>query len=133
MAAGSRTRLLVNDRLDVALAADIDGVHLPDNGLPADRVRPLISLLGMSTHSLEESTQAETAGADFIVFGPVFETPGKSPVGLDALAEVAHAVRIPVLAIGGMTLENARRATDRGAARHCGDPALPEGVTTAVA
>ena len=115
IAAGSKTRILVNDRLDVALAAGIDGVHLPGNGLPAERVRPLVSLLGVSTHTIEEAIAAETARADFIVFGPVFDTPGKQAIGLDALRAVTSVVRIPVLAIGGVHIGNARFVMDAGA------------------
>jgi thiamine-phosphate pyrophosphorylase len=114
-AAGTKTRVLVNDRLDVALAAAIDGVHLPANGLPAAHVRPLVRVLGCSTHTLEEAVEAERAGADFAIFGPVFDTPGKSPVGLTALRRVCAAVRVPVLAIGGITLENTREVLDAGA------------------
>jgi thiamine-phosphate pyrophosphorylase len=109
LAAGTGTRVLVNDRLDVALAASVDGVHLPSDGLPADRVRPLVKLLGISTHSLQEARAAEQARADFIVFGPIFDTPGKNAIGLDPLREVAAAVRIPVLAIGGMTKANVQQ------------------------
>src|SRR5205809_84574 len=71
LAAGTKTRVLVNDRLDVALAAGADGVHLPSNGIPPDRVRPLVKLVGVSTHTLEEAVNAENARADFIVFGPI--------------------------------------------------------------
>jgi thiamine-phosphate pyrophosphorylase len=115
-AAGTATRILVNDRLDVALAANIDGVHLPGDGLPASRVRPFVRVLGCSTHSVEESVKAEKDGADFVIFGPVFETPGKTPVGLGALRQVTAAVRVPVLAIGGITRENAQDVIDAGAA-----------------
>jgi thiamine-phosphate pyrophosphorylase len=103
LAAGTKTQVLVNDRLDVALAARVDGVHLPGDGLPPDRVRPFVKVLGVSTHTIEESIAAEKAGADFVVFGPIFDTPGKTAVGLDPLRQVAAAVRIPVLAIGGIT------------------------------
>ncbi len=116
LAAGSATRILVNDRLDVALAASIDGVHLPANGLPAARVRPLVKSLGVSVHSLEEAMAAESAGADFIVFGPIFDTPGKQAVGLEPLQRVASGVRIPVLAIGGITPERTRDVIAAGAA-----------------
>src|SRR5262245_15285283 len=75
VAAGTKTRVLVNDRLDVALAAGLDGVHLPSNGLPAYRVRPLVKLLGVSTHTVEEAVSAEKSRADFILFGPVFDSP----------------------------------------------------------
>ena len=99
--AGSAVKILVNDRLDIALASGVDGVHLPGNGLPAERVRPLVRVMGVSTHSVEEAIAAERARADFIIFGPIFETPGKKPAGLDALRLASSAVRIPVLAIGG--------------------------------
>jgi thiamine-phosphate pyrophosphorylase len=115
-AAGTSTRILVNDRLDVALAANVDGVHLPSNGLPVARVRPLVRLLGCSTHTLDDALQAERDGADFIVFGPIFETPGKTPVGVEALRDITSRVRIPVLAIGGITLENTNQVLGAGAA-----------------
>jgi thiamine-phosphate pyrophosphorylase len=116
LADGTKTQILVNDRLDVALAARIHGVHLPSNGLPAARVRSFVSVLGVSTHSLEEAIAAEQAGANYVIFGPVFETPGKNAVGLEALRSVTAAVRIPVLAIGGITVDNAARAIDAGSA-----------------
>lgn len=116
IAAGTNTRILVNDRLDVALAADIDGVHLPSDGLPAARVRPLVKLLGVSTHSVSEAVEAEKAHADFIVFGPVFDSPGKSAVGLEPLKKVVSAVGIPVLAIGGITAANSDKVIQAGAA-----------------
>jgi len=112
----SKTRVLVNDRVDIALAAGVDGVHLPANGLPPSRVRPLVSVPGVSTHSLEEALIAEQARADFIFFGPIFDTPGKHPIGLDALRSVTSAIHIPVLAIGGITRENAQLAIAAGAA-----------------
>jgi len=115
VAAGTKTRILVNDRLDIALAAAIDGVHLPGNGLPAARVRPFVKLLGVSTHSVKEAIEAEQAQADFILFGPVFDSPGKSAVGLEALKEVVSAVRIPVLAIGGITRANSSDVVKAGA------------------
>jgi thiamine-phosphate pyrophosphorylase len=115
LAAGTSTRVLVNDRLDIALAAGVDGVHLPSNGLPAARVRPLVKLLGVSVHTLEEAFAAEAAGADFIVFGPIFETPGKHAVGLEPLRKVAAAIKIPVLAIGGLTLDNSPSVLAAGA------------------
>jgi len=116
IAQGSSTKVLVNDRLDVALAAGIDGVHLPANGLPPGRVRPHVRLLGASTHNVEEAVCAEREGVDYVIFGPVFETPGKIPVGLDALRGVCTAVKVPVLAVGGITVENAVRAVEAGAA-----------------
>jgi thiamine-phosphate pyrophosphorylase len=116
LAAGTKTRVLVNDRLDVALAAGIDGVHLPSSGLPPALVRPLVKLLGVSTHSVSEAIEAEKAHADFIVFGPVFDSPGKTSVGLEPLKEVVSSVGIPVLAIGGITAANAGEVRKAGAA-----------------
>jgi thiamine-phosphate pyrophosphorylase len=115
LAAGTKTKVLVNGRLDIAMAAGIDGVHLPADGLPAAMVRPYVRTLGVSTHSIEEAIRAESDGADYIVFGPVFETPGKRAVGIDALRLVAKAVKIPVLAIGGITAENTPAVIAAGA------------------
>jgi thiamine-phosphate diphosphorylase len=115
-AAGSRTKVLVNDRLDVALAAGIDGVHLPGHGLPTASVRPIVKTLGRSIHSIEEGLEAARDGADFVVFGSIFETPGKTPVGIDALRAVTAAVKIPVLAIGGITRDNTPLVLEAGAA-----------------
>src|SRR5262245_54306013 len=88
LAAGTPTKILINDRLDVALASGVDGVHLPEDGLPAARVRPYVRVLGASVHSVEAALRAQDAGVDFVIFGPVFETPGKEPVGIEALREV---------------------------------------------
>ena len=111
---GSATRLLVNDRADIALAAGADGVHLAATSLSASVIRrnfPKNFLIGVSTHSLAEAQAAQDNGADFAVFGPVFDTPSKraygQPLGLDKLREAAQSLRkIPLLAIGGITLEN---------------------------
>jgi len=112
---GSMTKVLVNGRLDIALIAGIDGVHLPADGLPASEVRPHVRTLGVSCHSSEEAVQAEHDGVDYIIYGPVFETPGKRAVGIDALRQVAQAVKIPVLAIGGITSENTAAVLEAGA------------------
>jgi thiamine-phosphate pyrophosphorylase len=116
------TRIVVNDRLDVALAAGADGVHLPTNGLPAASVRrqyPAL-LIGASCHNLDELRRAQEGGADFAVFGPVFQPLSKDsatpPLGLEKLAEATRAVRIPVLALGGVTLGNAADCLGAGAA-----------------
>lgn len=116
LASNTKTRILVNDRLDVALAARLDGVHLPGNGLPADRVRSLVNVLGVSVHSVNEAVEAEQAQADFVVFGPIFDSPGKVAVGVEPLRQVAGSVKIPVLAIGGMTFENSAAVLHAGAA-----------------
>lgn len=121
-ARGTATCVLVNDRLDVALAAGAAGVHLPTHGLPVGDVRRRYPdlLLGASCHNLEELRRAEEGGADFVVFGPVYETASKKaygpPLGLAKLAEAVAAARIPVLALGGLTLANARACLATGAA-----------------
>ena len=117
---GSRTRLLVNDRSDIARAAGADGVHLTTQSLPADVVRKIFGaefLIGVSTHSLEEARLARAAGADFVVFGPVFEKRGYgAPQGVDKLAEVTRALgEFPVVAIGGITLDNVDECFRAGA------------------
>jgi len=111
--APGRARVLVNDRLDVALAAKAAGVHLPASGLPMAAARRLAGrklLVGRSVHTLSEARAAEKAGADHLLFGPVFATPGKAaygePQGAAALRRVVEAVRIPVWAIGGITPES---------------------------
>jgi len=115
-------RLLINDRVDVAVAAQAGGVHLPVNSFAPADARALLGpagLIGCSTHSLAEARAAAAGGADFIVFGPVFDTPSKRPfgppVGLSALAEVTRSVSLPVVAIGGMTAERAAAARRHGA------------------
>ena len=114
--------LLINDRLDVALALDAAGVHLAGHSLPtavARRVLGAGKLLGVSTHSVEEAHRAAEDGADFIVFGPVFTTPSKvaygPPQGLQHLTTVVRAVRIPVLAIGGIDHTNLPQVVQAGA------------------
>jgi thiamine-phosphate pyrophosphorylase len=123
----TRARIFVNDRLDVALAVQADGVHLGEKSLPPEAARRLVNsphreidfLIGVSCHSLEAAKIAERAGADYIFFGPVFATPAKAaygaPLGLERLAEVCRAVALPVIAIGGITLENAASCLSAGA------------------
>lgn len=115
-------RVLVNDRVDVAASAGV-GVHLTARSLTAEVVRAGFgpdTLVGVSTHSFDDVRAAEQGGADFVVFGPVFETASKKeygePVGVDALRRVATRLSIPVLALGGITLSNFREALDAGAA-----------------
>lgn len=105
-----RPKVLINDRVDVALSADVDGVHLRADSLPIAVVRRLLGphkMLGVSTHSLEDVRRAEAEGADFVVLGPVYETSSKraygAPLGVAQFEGVARAVRIPVFAIGGVT------------------------------
>jgi thiamine-phosphate pyrophosphorylase len=115
-------RLLINDRIDVALAVDADGVHLTTSSLPVSVARRLLGperLLGVSTHSLAEAQAAAEGGADFVVFGPVFFTPSKAPygqpVGLEALRVVCAAVTLPILAIGGIKQANLDQVVAAGA------------------
>jgi len=120
---GTKTRLLVNDRSDIARAAGADGVHLTTQSLPAEVVRNIFGaefLIGVSTHSLDEARAAHAGGADFVVFGPVFETESKraygEPQGLDKLAEVARELgEFPVVAIGGVTFDNVDECFQAGA------------------
>ena len=126
---GSDTRLLVNDRSDIARAAGADGVHLTSQSLRADVVRKTYGpefLIGVSTHSLDEARAAQAGGADFVVFGPVFETESKREFGepqrLNKLEQVTSELRdFPVVAIGGITLDNVRACFDAGA---CGVAAI---------
>jgi thiamine-phosphate pyrophosphorylase len=115
-------RLLINDRVDVALAVDADGVHLTTTSLPASIARQLLGpgrLIGVSTHTLTEAQAAAAEGADFVVFGPVFYTPSKAPygapVGIDALRAVRAAVNLPILAIGGVKKANLDQVLAAGA------------------
>jgi thiamine-phosphate pyrophosphorylase len=115
-------RLLVNDRLDVALAAEADGVHLPANGLPADAARRLLAavgLIGVSTHSAAEVAAAKVKGADFVLLGPIYDTLSKrrygAPLGLTPLASAAAAAGLPVFAIGGITPERVAEVRAAGA------------------
>ena len=121
-------RVLVNDRLDVACAVGAAGVHLTEQSISvADakqfarkRGLPASFLVGASTHSLDSARAAADSGADYITFGPVFATPSKAgygaPQGIERLAAVCRSLSIPVLAIGGITPENAGACRSAGAA-----------------
>ncbi len=116
-------RLLINDRVDVALAVGADGVHLGGHSLPADVVRQLAGpdlLIGISTHSSAEIRLAADRGADFVTFGPVYATPSKAafgrPQGLQALEDACRASSLPVFALGGITPERAAEVLQAGAA-----------------
>ena len=123
----ARTRIIVNDRLDVALTENADGVHLGEKSLPVAEAKRLVAdrgarndfLIGASCHSLEAAKSAARDGADYLFFGPVFVTPTKSafgaPQGLERFATVCREVSISVLAIGGVTLENASACLAAGA------------------
>lgn len=121
--AGSPTRVLINSRIDVALAVGAHGVHLPSSGLRANDARAIFekagrrdAIVAVSTHSVEEVLEAREQRADFVVFGPVFEK--DSQPASDGLRQLADACRIsiPVFALGGVTQENARLCLTAGAA-----------------
>lgn len=119
----SKTRLLVNDRADIASMAGADGVHLTSHSLDTHIVRRTFGrefLIGVSTHSLSEARAAREGGADFAVFGPIFDTPSKRPYGLPLsltkLSEAVHTLSpFPLIAIGGITRGNARDVLSAGA------------------
>lgn len=125
---GSATKLLINARTDVALACGAHGVHLPAGGVPASEVRSIWdfagrsrAIVGVSAHSPEEVALAETQGADFVLFAPVFAKEGRgNPRGLHQLHAACSLPRraaafMPVLALGGITLENAAQCFAAGA------------------
>jgi thiamine-phosphate diphosphorylase len=113
--------VVVSSRCDIAHAAGAAGVNLPENDIPVAAARVLMGerIVGRSVHSLESALRAENEGADYVIFGPVWASashPGSSPAGITALAEVAHALRIPVLAIGGVTEQRIAECHAAGAA-----------------
>ncbi|MBI2189304.1 MAG: thiamine phosphate synthase [Acidobacteria bacterium] len=140
---GTGTRVVVNDRLDVALAAGAHGVHLRGDSVPAARARsasPRGFLIGRSVHRLEEARAAAGEGAvDYLIYGTVFDTdskPAATAAGTDALAEVCAAVPVPVLAIGGMAVDRlgavAAAGADGFAAIGLFARATPDGVRAIV-
>jgi thiamine-phosphate pyrophosphorylase len=143
---GTHARVIVNERLDVALAAGAHGVHLRADSMPAVRARSLCPagfLIGRSVHARGEAVGAELdGGLDYLVFGTVFPTPSKPerpPAGAPAHAEVVRAVRLPVLAVGGVTADNLREVGAAGAAGFAAiglfaaesEPALVHDLTSA--
>jgi len=113
--------LIVNDRVDIARAVDADGVHLGQEDLPLHSARKLMTdkIIGISTHAIEQAIEAESGGADYIGFGPMFGTntkeTGYSARGLEMLQQVRTAVAIPVVAIGGITENNITAVWQAGA------------------
>lgn len=121
MRTGMTTRLLVNSRADVAVAGEADGVHLSMEALPLASLRrkfPQLQILGVSCHNEQEVAQAVTAGADYLLLGPVFATPSKPgavPLGISRLSKICAQTPIPVFALGGVDRENAQDCTEAGA------------------
>jgi thiamine-phosphate pyrophosphorylase len=122
LASGYGAKLFINDRVDVALAVDADGVHLGGSSMPAFAARKATGgglLIGASAHSLTEAKKAEEEGADFVTLGPVFETPSKlkygRPLGLDLFRDVSAKISIPVFAIGGIKKERVKNTLESGA------------------
>jgi thiamine-phosphate diphosphorylase len=117
----SGCRLIVNDRIDIALACAADGVHLGQEDLPLYAARKLMGerIIGISTHDVEQATEAEAGGADYIGFGPIFGTAtketGYSARGLEMLQQIREAVGIPIVAIGGITEGNVNEVWQAGA------------------
>ena len=121
LVASASVPVLVSSRCDVVLACDAAGVNLPESDVPVAAARMLLGkrLIGRSVHSIASARAAEREGADYVIFGPVWESashPGTAPAGLAALARVARSVRIPVLAIGGVTVERVAEVLASGAA-----------------
>jgi thiamine-phosphate pyrophosphorylase len=115
-------QIIVNDRIDIAIAVKADGVHLGQDDLPPDRARQLLGesrIIGLSTHSLEQALAADSAPVDYIAIGPVFQTSTKDKrdavVGLETVREIRRHISKPLVAIGGITLEAARAVIEAGA------------------
>jgi thiamine-phosphate pyrophosphorylase len=119
--AAHNCRLIVNDRADIAMAIDADGVHLGQDDLPLHAGRKLLGnkIIGISTHDIEQAQQAQRNGADYIGFGPMFGThtknTGYSARGINMLKEIRAAVAIPIVAIGGINEHNVRQVWQAGA------------------
>jgi len=112
--------LFINERVDVALAVDADGVHLPQNSLPPSVVKRIKKdlIVGFSAHDLESALYAQEEGADFITLSPIFKTsshPEAEPIGLDTLREVSNRLSIPVYALGGITWDKIKLCYKNGA------------------
>jgi thiamine-phosphate pyrophosphorylase len=120
LTANSATKLLINERFDIAIAANADGVHLTSASIPIEQVRPNVPekfVIGVSAHSADEVRTAKETGADYAMFGPVFSTPGKGePCGLENLREACRSVSpFPVVAVGGIDDANFQSVLEAGA------------------
>jgi len=117
-----KVNFIVNDRVDIALAVEADGVHLGWQSLPFPVVRRLVGserLIGVSTHNRQEALQAQCCGADYITFGPIFDTPSKAgllkPTGVEEMQKLKKEINIPVVALGGINERNVEAVLDGGA------------------
>ncbi len=122
MTRGPAVPLIINDRADIAVALDLDGVHLRATSLPVSVARQVVGarrFIGVSAHSVEEVQRAGDEGADYVILGPIFETPSKrefgAPLGLAVLADACRLSSIPVFAIGGITRARIELVRDAGA------------------
>jgi len=114
----AKAPLLINGRVDLARAARVDGVHLPAAGTSIAAARKRLgpgAIIGRSCHTTDEVVAASAGGADFALFGPVWDTPGKTAQGMTALVEAVRATSLPVFAVGGVTPQRAKRAINAGA------------------
>jgi thiamine-phosphate pyrophosphorylase len=129
---GSATKILVNGRADIARAANADGVHLPEDSIPVARIRnafPPPFMIGSSVHSLDTARSAKNAGADFVVFGSVFDSGGKKGNGVEELARVCRELEgFPVLAVGGIDHDNIQTILEAEAAGYAAIRYLNETV-----
>jgi len=117
-----KAKLFINDRVDIALAIEADGVQLGKESIPAHAVRKTFEdklMISVSTHSLDEALEAERGGADLITFGPIYHTPSKikygEPIGIETLKKVKAKILIPIFAIGGIKLDKVREVKEAGA------------------
>lgn len=132
LTARHNAKLFINDRVDIALCVEADGVHLGQSSMPVYAARKVLDdyasrithrasrfLIGVSTHNLEEALTAEKGGANFITFGPIYPTPSKlkygEPVGLGSSEAVAKKIHIPIFGIGGIRPDNAKAVVNAGA------------------
>src|SRR5205807_2230492 len=115
-------RIIINDRVDIAIAVGADGVHLGQTDVPPEKVRTLLGekrIIGFSTHTLKQALEADSMPVDYVAIGPVFQTASKEnpdeTVGLEIVSEVRRNIAKPLVAIGGITMQSARAVIDAGA------------------
>lgn len=114
---GYDTKIFINSRVDIAVMLNLEGVHLPENGLPVSAVKHKFPHLkvGKSCHTVEDAVKSQDEGADYIFYSPVFEVEGKGkPVGIEGLKELLKVVSIPVYALGGINRQNLKSVLDTG-------------------